>query len=179
MVWRSGRTYSEDLRARAGGSGRWQRGAILQGQYFRCLQGACAAAGRSASRRHAEKRTSRPQVRLRPRFQDRPCNLLADFVEWPKSGPGMDRASQPGERLRPPMASRSEKHLLQCPAGSRGCCIYHAAINTRLRAPITRAVLDRTASGNFPHHFTPSCGLEAQLDHVPTRDKLLKLHVRL
>lgn len=141
MLWRSGRTYSEDLRARAGDSGRWQRDAILQDQYFRCLQRTCAT--RSDGRRSgiAEKRTSRPQVRPRPRFQDRPYTLLADLAEWSETGPGMDCASQSSGQLRPRVASRSKEHLLLCPAGVRQRCVYCAAVSPRLGQPIPRAFI--------------------------------------
>jgi hypothetical protein len=174
MVWRSGRTCLEDLRA--GGSGRWQRGAIFQGQYYhRRLQGTCAAQRDRHRGGIAEKRTSRP----RPQFRNRPRNLLADWGEWSKAGRGMNCTSQPTGRLRPRAASRSKEHLLRCPEGVRGCCVYHAAVNPRLGRPIPRAVLDRTVNGNLSPPLSADCGLEAQLGHLLSRDKLLKQYVRL
>jgi hypothetical protein len=152
MFWRCGQTCSGNLRADAGGRRRSQCGAILQGDYFLHLQDTCAQGDRRSS--SAEKQTSRPQVRPRPRCQDRPYDLLANLVERSRTGAGMRCASQAGGRLRPPEPSISK--LLQRPADAHRNCIFRPTMNRCLRPPIARGAFDRAVNRNFSQYFLPA-----------------------
>ena len=179
MVWRSGRTCLEDLRSRAGGSGRWQRGAIFKVS----ISDVCKALARRSAIGIAAAlpKSGRPARRSGGDLNSRIAHVTFSptWLNGRRPGPAW---IVPRNQLSNSDRARRQGQKNTCSGVPRVCADVayitrqstHASDGRFYAPPLT---VRSSAIG--PHHFLQTYSLEAQLGRLLTRDKFLRLYVRL